>query len=249
MRKSTKEMLEFQLITEHIARLELPFKFAEMIKSSVSVWLVRSREGFALIDAGPPEAAGEMVDAISSATDGRGPSVVLLTHGHYNHAGGLSALRLAWNPPIAAHSDEVSFIRGDREYARVRSKNPWYWIGSLLMNKTPWSIPNVQLVEAGQTFFGLKLIHLPGHTPGQIGFIHELDRAVICGDAVLNQGGRLSNPFSLTTVDRDLAKRSILRLSERNFKHLFPSHGPPIMQEGRRFVFELVQKPKKGSRK
>lgn len=242
-------MAEFQLVTDHIARLELSFRFAELFPTNVSIWLVRSREGFALIDAGPPETAGLMVDVISSTTDGRGPSVVLLTHGHYNHAGGLSALRLAWNPPIAAHPEEIPFIRGDREYARVRSKNPWYWIGSLLMNKTPWTIPNVQAVEPGQTIFGMKIIHVPGHTSGQVAYFHETDRAIICGDTVTNLRDRLSPPFSLTTIDRELAKRSILRLSERNFKHLLPSHGPPIMQEGRHLLFDMVRKPKKGSRR
>ena len=237
-------MLEFHLITDHIARLELTFKYAQIVKFQVAVWLVRSREGFALIDCGPPETAGEMVEAVSEATAGKGPSVVLLTHGHTNHAGGLSALRLAWNPPSAAHPDEVPFVRGDREYARIRSKNPFYWIGSLLMDSTPWSIPNIQVVEPNQSLFGLKLIHLPGHTPGQLGFLHEKDRAVICGDAVLNVGGRLSNPLAFTTYSPKIAKNSILRLTERNFKHLLPSHGPPIMDRGRNLLFELVQKQK-----
>lgn len=235
-------MLEFHLITDHIARLELSFKYAQIVKFQVAVWLVRSREGFALIDCGPPETAGEMVEAVSGATAGKGPKVVLLSHGHYNHAGGLSALRLAWNPPIAAHPDEVPFVRGDREYARIKSKNPWYWIGSLLMDTTPWSIPNIQVVEPGQSLFGLKLIHLPGHTPGHMGFLHETDRAVICGDAVLNIGGRLSNPLTFTTYNPKIAKNSILRLTERNFKHLLPSHGPPIMDRGRNLLFEQVQK-------
>ena len=235
-------MSEFHLITDHIARLDLPIKFAGLIRTSVSVWLIRSPEGFLLIDSGPPDTAGEMVDAVSSATDGRGPKVVLLTHGHYNHAGGLTALRLAWNPPIASHVDEAPFITGERDYSRVRSKNPAYWLGSLLMDTTPWSIPNVQAVEHGRTLFGLTIVHLPGHTPGHLGFFHKDDKAFISGDALMNVGGRLTRPLWLSTHDMKLAEHSIRRVAERNFVHLLPSHGKPIMEQGRKVLFAFTQR-------
>lgn len=242
-------MLEFHLITDHIARLELPFQFAGFFRTTVAVWLVRGQEGFLLIDSGPPARSGEVVDAVSSATNGRGPKVVLLTHGHFNHAGGMTALRLAWNPPIATHADETPFITGERDYSRVRSKNPAYWLGSLLMESTPWSIPNVQAVEHGQTLFGLTVVHLPGHTPGHLGFFHKEDKAFICGDALMNVSGRLSRPLGLTTQDMNVADQSIRRMAERNFNHLLPSHGSPIMKNGRQAVFTFAQKKFKTKKK
>jgi glyoxylase-like metal-dependent hydrolase (beta-lactamase superfamily II) len=235
-------MAEFHLITDHIARLDLPVQFAGIFRTHVSVWLARSQEDFLMIDSGPPDKAGEMVDAVSSATNGRGPKVVLLTHGHFNHAGGLTALRLAWNPPMASHAEETPFVTGERDYARVRSKNPAYWLGSILMETTPWSIPNVQAVEQGRELFGLTVVHLPGHTPGHIGFFHKIDKALICGDALMNVSGRLSRPFGLSTHDMLMAEQSIRRLAERNFIHLLPSHGNPILEKGRNAVFEYAQK-------
>jgi len=235
-------MSEFQLITDNIARLELKTKIAELFSSTVTAWLVRSEEGFVLIDTGPPQTAGELVEAVADATGGKGPSLILLTHGHYNHAGGLTALQLAWNPPIAAHLEEVPYIVGDRDYPRIRSNNPGYWLGSLLMESNPWSIPNVSKVTQGQTILGLNVIHLPGHTPGHLGFLHVKDQACICGDAIMNIGQRLMAPNPLMTTNPKLAKHSIFRLTERNFQHLLPSHGPPIMKVGRQRVFEYAQK-------
>jgi glyoxylase-like metal-dependent hydrolase (beta-lactamase superfamily II) len=235
-------MSEFQLITDNIARLELDAKIADLFSTTVTAWLVRGDEGFALIDTGPPQAAGEVVDAVADATGGKGPSLILLTHGHYNHAGGLTALQLAWNPPIAAHVEEVPYIVGDRDYSRVRSSNPGYWLGSLLMESNPWSIPNVSKVTQGQTIMGLDVIHLPGHTPGHLGFLHAKDKALICGDAMMNMGKRLMAPNPLTTTHPKLAKHSIFRLTERNFQHLLLSHGQPIMQVGRQRVFDYAQK-------
>lgn len=235
-------MSEFQLVTENIARLELPFKVADLFSATVAVWLVRGQEGFVLIDSGPPQTAGDMVEAVSEATNGKGPTLVLLTHGHLNHAGGLSALRLAWNPPIAAHVHEAPYIIGGRDYSRIRSNNPLYWLGSILMEPTPWSIPNVSRINQGQTILGLSVIHLPGHTPGHLGFIHMKDRACICGDAVMHMSRRLMAPFILTTPNPKMAKNSIFRLTERNFEHLLPSHGPPILKVGRQRLFEFAKK-------
>jgi glyoxylase-like metal-dependent hydrolase (beta-lactamase superfamily II) len=235
-------MFEFQLVTDNIARLQLEFKVADLISSSVAVWLVRTPEGFVQIDSGPPQTAGDMVEAVSEATHGKGPKVILLTHGHLNHAGGLSALRLAWNPPIAAHAQEAPYIVGSREYSRIRSGNPLFWLGSILMESTSWSIPNVSQLNQGQTVLGLNVIHLPGHTPGHLGFIHVKDQACICGDAVLHLGRRLMPPFALTTPNTKLAKNSIFRLTERNFQHLLPSHGPPLLKIGRQRLFEYARK-------
>jgi glyoxylase-like metal-dependent hydrolase (beta-lactamase superfamily II) len=235
-------MSEFQLVTDNIARLEMTAKIADLFSTSVTSWLVRGDQGFILIDTGPPQTAGVMVDAVAEATGGKGPSLILLTHGHYNHAGGLTALQLAWNPPIAAHVEEVPFIVGDRDYPRIRSNNPGYWLGSLLMESNPWSIPNVSKVTQGQKLMGLNVMHLPGHTPGHLGFLHEKDRAFICGDAILNLGQRLMAPSFLTTTHPKLARHSIFRMTERNFMHLLPSHGQPILKEGRQRLFEYAQK-------
>ena len=235
-------MSEFQLVTDNIARLELKTKIADLVSTTVTAWLVRGEDGFVLIDTGPPQTAGDMVEAVADATGGKGPSLILLTHGHYNHAGGLTALQLAWNPPIAAHIEEVPYIVGDRDYPRIRSNNPGYWLGSLLMESNPWSIPNVSKVTQGQTILGLNIIHLPGHTPGHLGFLHVKDKACICGDAIMTLGQRLMAPNPLTTTNPKLAKHSIFRLTERHFQHLLPSHGPPIMKIGRQRVFEYAKK-------
>lgn len=235
-------MVEFLLLTDHIARLKLNFRAMALVNTTVAIWLVRSSEGFALIDTGPTAMAGEMVEAVSEATGGRGPRAVLLTHAHANHAGGLAALRLAWNPPVLAHPAEIPFIQGEMEYTRQQSRNIGYWIGSLLMEEPRWGIPNVEGIEQNHELFGLSVIHLPGHTPGHIGFLHAHDRACICGDAILNLGARLFAPFILTTVDPKLAKRSIARLTERNFRHLLPAHGYPIMERGRQVLFEYLRK-------
>ena len=47
-------------------------------------------------------------------------------------------------------------------------------------------------LEAGDPVAGFQILHLPGHTPGQIGLWREEDRLAIVSDAVF-----VSDPFSL----------------------------------------------------
>jgi glyoxylase-like metal-dependent hydrolase (beta-lactamase superfamily II) len=75
-----------------------------------------------------------------------------------------------------------------------------------------------------------------------MGLLHRADKAVICGDAVMHLFGRLSKPFPFVTPDLKTARQSIVRLSERDFHHLLPSHGPPILAKGRQSLIRYVRK-------
>jgi glyoxylase-like metal-dependent hydrolase (beta-lactamase superfamily II) len=86
----------------------------------------------------------------------------------------------------------------------------------------------------------MAIIHLPGHSPGQIGFLHPEDRAMICGDAVMNLGNRLAPPFGFFTPDPEAAQSSLRRLGELDFEHLLPSHGQPVIGRGRSAVLRWL---------
>jgi glyoxylase-like metal-dependent hydrolase (beta-lactamase superfamily II) len=237
-------MLEFEPITDHILRLELKQKFGPL-RVPVAVWLVRVGAGWTLIDTGPPEAHDQLISALVRATGGQGPQRILLTHAHFDHGGGLPALRASWSPPVMCHKDEVPFVIGQGDYARLPSKSFAYRIGRLLMRvmRFPaYGVPVARDLERGQPADGMAVIHLPGHTPGQVGFLHPEDRAMICGDAVFNLFGSLSAPLSLTTYDPDQARASMRRLGELDFDHLLPSHGPPILQRGKQTVQQFLRR-------
>ncbi len=233
-------MPEFEPVSEHIARLELPWRIFDLVNAPVSVWLVRGEGGYTLIDTGPPETADLMVAAVARATGGRGPQRVLLTHGHYDHAGGLEALRVAWNPALLCHREEVPFVTGEMDYRHLRPRSFTFWIGRFFLARNDWGLPVARDLEGGQAADGMAVIHLPGHTPGQIGFLHPQDRAMICGDAVMNLKGRLSPPAAIATPDPETARASIRRLGELDYAHLLPSHGPPILDRGREALLTFL---------
>jgi glyoxylase-like metal-dependent hydrolase (beta-lactamase superfamily II) len=87
----------------------------------------------------------------------------------------------------------------------------------------------------------MAVIHLPGHTPGHIGFFHPEDRALICGDAVNNNNGVLTPPSAVATYDPALARESMTRMVDLDFAHLLPSHGPVISRRGQEALRNLIQ--------
>jgi glyoxylase-like metal-dependent hydrolase (beta-lactamase superfamily II) len=226
-------MPDFVAVTAHIHRLEVPWRWAGFIPTSVCVWLIRVGDRWTLVDSGPPESSDLVVSAVARATHGRGPQTILLTHAHPDHAGGLHALRAAWDPAILCHREEVGFVTGESDYRSLPTRSLAFRIGRRLLRMGCWELPVARDLERGQAAEGMAIIHLPGHTPGHVGFLHPEDRAMICGDAVMNVGGRLSLPPAFATHDAGTARATLTRLSELDYEFLLPSHGRPILKGGR----------------
>lgn len=239
-------MSEFEPVTDHIYRLELPWRLYGLVNVPVAVYLVQGGESWTLVDAGPPETADLLVSAVARTTSGRGPARVLLTHAHYDHAGGLEALHAAWNPAILCHREEVPFVTGEVDYRDLPSRNPAFWLGRVVMKSGSWALPVARDLESGQSVIGMAVIHLPGHTPGQVGYLHPVDHAFLCGDALMTLGSALARPPALSTPDRAAARASIQRLAELDFAHLLPSHGPPIFHTGREAVLAFLSQHDEG---
>jgi glyoxylase-like metal-dependent hydrolase (beta-lactamase superfamily II) len=234
-------VLDFEMISSHVWRLELPYQVLGMFSKPTAVFLVQKDNDWILIDTGPPETADTLVAALARATAGQGPRMIMLTHGHYDHAGGLEAVRRAWNPPILCHSHEVPFLVGELQYRHLKSKNVVYWLTRSFIRSSPYPVPIGRDLERGESAGGMAVIHLPGHTPGQIGFFHPEDRALICGDAVNNMNGVLTPPSLFATYDPALARQSMARMMDLDFAYLLPAHGPAISRGGQEALRKLIQ--------
>jgi glyoxylase-like metal-dependent hydrolase (beta-lactamase superfamily II) len=223
---------DFKKISEHIYRLEVTYTFMGPISYPVAVWMIRGQDGWALIDAGPPDTADLVVAAVTRITGGSGPRVIFLTHAHIDHSGGLGAIRMAWNTPIICHSEEAPFVTGEMDYSELKAHSLTFGIARYFFPRASGGLPVARTIQPGESAAGMAVIHLPGHTPGHIGFLHPEDRAMICGDAMMNIEGKLSPPYTFSTSDPETSRASMGRLGELDYKHLLPSHGDPILENG-----------------
>ena len=115
----------FAQVTPHIYKLNLTFLGGRF---RVGVWLVRSDDGWTVVDAGLPDLAEPVMQQILNQTNGEIPQRIILTHGHWDHAGAAQAMREKWKAPIAAGRDELPYLIGPGHYNRIKAKAPLYRI-------------------------------------------------------------------------------------------------------------------------
>jgi steroid delta-isomerase-like uncharacterized protein len=193
--------------------------------------------GVTLYDAG----ARTMVRAVASAGARLGGiKRVVLGHGHTDHRGVAPALGV----PVLCHPEEVQDAEGSGGFR--------YWPKDLstlpvpqrqihrAMHRWAWDGGPVQISDTlteGEEVAGFKVIHLPGHAPGQIGLWRESDRLALVSDTfyTLEMWGRSCPPHvpePTYNYDTEQAKASIRKLAEMEPAAAWPGHAKPVTPSG-----------------
>ncbi|MDD5090254.1 MAG: MBL fold metallo-hydrolase [Candidatus Wallbacteria bacterium] len=115
-------------------------------------FLLQEGESRKLIVVDPAE-AGPVITWC--AESGFSVGCVLITHGHYDHIGGVSGITEKFDCPVAAGSLE-------REMLADPDANYSAFFG------LPVSLEPDIFLEDGADFCSLRVLHTPGHTPGGI---------------------------------------------------------------------------------
>ena len=134
---------------------------------------------------------------------GKEITAVLLTHGHFDHVGGVRELAAETGCPVYLHEAELSMP-------------PQMTAGPLFYTNT---YGEGDFVEAAGLSF--KVLHTPGHTPGSVCLLCE--NAMFSGDTLFwGSCGRTDLPGgSWATI-----RKSLLRLAELSGDYdVYPGHG------------------------
>lgn len=198
-------------------------------------------DGAVLVDSGLEGEGDSILNAMASR--GVRPQdlrLILLTHGHADHAGAVSEIAAATGAPVALRAEDARWVSVGLQvpappvtrWARVISR----LLSARFMQGVMPAVrfaPDVVLTAAELTLaaYGVAatVVHTPGHTAGSVSVLLEDGRALV-GDLAMN--GLPSSPFKPTPpiVAQDLAllARSWITIHERGAATVFPGHGSPF---------------------
>lgn len=169
-------------------------------------------------------------------------TAVALTHVHPDHQGCAKWVCEARAVPLACHADDVDAMEGRRPVGSGAAFLPRLY--DRIWTGPPHHVDRV--LAEGDEVAGFRVVHAPGHAPGEVIFFRDSDRVAICGDVVRNMSyltamPGVRRPPDEMTYDPALNRRSIRRLAALEPTLILPGHGPAItdMDAFGRFVAAL----------
>ena len=213
----------------------------------VKAFLVRGRRTI-LVDTGIRGSGKKILAALERlGVKPRSVSLVLITHGHADHFGGVRELAPVLKCPVAIHA-------GDAEALRTGVQTSYKPVGALaaaLMKvgsagkaaQLPAFKPDLVIrrtLDLAPYGVAGSVESTPGHTPGSVTVYLSNGEAII-GDLLrgsLTSHGAPRYPF----VAEDLAevRRSIGRLLDRKPTRIWTSHGGPLDAEAVRAFLRSI---------
>lgn len=210
------------------------WRLKELPLPTINVYLAED----VLIDAGRRWDRGR----VFAELDGREISMVALTHVHPDHQGVAKDVCEARGVPLACHADDVDAMEGRRPVAAT--SNPGAKAFARMWEGPPHRVDRV--LREGDEVAGFRVVHAPGHAPGEVIFFRDSDRVAICGDVIRNMSYAtalpgLKEPPRIFTYDPARNRDSIRKLAGLEPSMILPGHGPAVtdMAKFERFVSRL----------
>ncbi|MDH7485414.1 MAG: MBL fold metallo-hydrolase [Anaerolineae bacterium] len=215
---------------------------------SVNVYLWQGGDGLTLVDCGYAGSGQHILRLLSQAGHtAQDVRCIVITHGDFDHVGGLATLRAATGAAVLAHSQEVAFIEGQR-------RRPWgptpagqllAWADRLLtsagLSRIEAACVDRPLTDGEVLDGGWQVVHTPGHTPGHIALYHPHWQVLIAGDLLSQRRGRPLGPVPAYAVDMRQAAASVRRLAALEPRILCFGHRRPLTVGQPQALYDLAR--------
>jgi len=179
-----------------------------------------------LVDTGTGFKVEGTIKEIKRVLGGRKLDIVVITHRHYDHVGGLRGIIKEFSPKVYAGTfDAVPLREGDSESTMGTS------FGGTIDETDVEDLKDGDVIDLKD--HKLLVIETPGHTSGSISLSDQVTGALFTGDTVFTDGiGR----YDLPTASRDQLVASLQRLSGMDIHGFYPGHGPSVPEGGKEYI-------------
>ena len=173
-------------------------------------------------------------------------SLIIITHNHFDHIGGLAEMRELTEAQVAAHRSGIIDIEEEMPHSgsiRKLLRIPFF---SSMGRRFVLQLEDVDIqLEDGEVFEplgGLKVVHTPGHTADSISLYSPQERLLIVGDALVRRRRTLLFPHKIVSSDLPQAINSVKKMAELDFDILCFGHGKPVNENAHAMVVALLEK-------
>lgn len=215
-------------MTTEIHRLSLGFTNCYLIK----------QEGLILVDGGMPgKEKGFMKKLEELSIEPKDISLIVVTHGHYDHIGSINELKRLTGCEVAINQHEKDWLE---QALKPLPPGVGLWgkililIMKIYMPLVKFPGTPVDLVLEDKEFplesYGIhgKVLYTPGHTSGSMSLLLDTGEAFV-GDLAMNGFPmRIGPGMPLVAEDTGAVKEGWRLLLDSGARWIYPAHGKPF---------------------
>jgi glyoxylase-like metal-dependent hydrolase (beta-lactamase superfamily II) len=185
-----------------------------IVQDGSIAWVIETATGVVLIDAGGSQSS----DALRAEINQRPVHAILLTHGHFDHTGGVSNYPQSM---VIAGPGESGLVTGQQKAGgwMARMSKP-------MMGEPDFAPPTLREFTDGEVIeidgATITAIHVPGHTKGSAAYLWG--DVLFVGDTIIGRGDHVSELPKPLYDDYDQVPASVAKMNALDFEFIADGH-------------------------